>query len=54
MRGILGLTPERTLGRGYALVRGGGGQVLTRAAQVTTGDGLSLEFVDGAVAVRAE
>ena len=53
MRGILGLTPERTLGRGYALVRGGGGQVLTRAAQVTAGDVLSLEFVDGAVAVTA-
>ena len=53
MRGILGLTPARTLGRGYALVRGQGGQVVTRAAQVTAGDALSLEFVDGQVGVTA-
>lgn len=53
MRGILGLTPARTLGRGYALVRGAGGQVLTRAAQMTAGDALSLEFVDGQVGVTA-
>ena len=53
MRGILGLTPARTLGRGYALVRGQGGQVVTRAAQVTAGDVLSLEFVDGQVGVTA-
>ena len=53
MRGILGLTPERTLGRGYALVRGGGGQVVTRTTQVTAGDALSLEFVDGRVGVTA-
>ena len=53
MRGILGLTPARTLGRGYALVRGQGGQVVTRAAQVTAGDALSLEFVDGRVGVTA-
>ena len=53
MRGILGLTPARTLGRGYALVRDQGGQVVTRAAQVTAGDALSLEFVDGRVGVTA-
>ena len=53
MRGILGLTPARTLGRGYALVRDQGGQVVTRAAQVTAGDVLSLEFVDGQVGVTA-
>jgi exodeoxyribonuclease VII large subunit len=53
MRGILGLTPERTLSRGYALVRGQGGQVLTRAAQVQAGEELNLEFVDGQVEVTA-
>ena len=53
MRGILGLTPARTLGRGYALVRDQGGQVVTRATQVTAGDALSLEFVDGQVGVTA-
>jgi exodeoxyribonuclease VII large subunit len=54
MRGIVGLTPQRTLSRGYALVRGPGGQVVTRAAQVGAGETLSLEFVDGQVGVRAE
>ncbi|WP_407568956.1 exodeoxyribonuclease VII large subunit [Deinococcus altitudinis] len=54
MRGVVGLTPERTLGRGYALVRGVGGQVVTRAAQIGAGAPLRLEFVDGQVGVRAE
>ncbi|MGY2892615.1 exodeoxyribonuclease VII large subunit [Deinococcus sp. UYEF24] len=54
MRGVVGLTPQRTLSRGYALVRGAGGQVVTRAAQIGAGDALSLEFVDGQVRVRAE
>lgn len=54
MRGVVGLTPQRTLSRGYALVRGASGQVVTRAAQIGAGDPLSLEFVDGQVGVRAE
>ncbi|WP_424951146.1 exodeoxyribonuclease VII large subunit [Deinococcus sp.] len=54
MRAVLGLTPQRTLSRGYALVRGPAGAVVTRAAQVRTGQGLTLEFVDGVVGVRAE
>ncbi|WP_407540097.1 exodeoxyribonuclease VII large subunit [Deinococcus radiomollis] len=54
MRNVLGLTPQRTLSRGYALVRRAGGQVVTRAAQIGPGDALQLEFVDGQVGVRAE
>ena len=54
MWGVVGLTPQRTLSRGYALVRGAGGQVMMRAAQIGAGDALQLEFVDGQVGVRAE
>ena len=54
MRQALGLTPQRTLARGYALVRGPDGQPVTRAAQVTPGQPLTLEWTDGSVPVRAE
>ena len=53
MRQALGLTPERTLARGYALVRDAGGVPVTRAAQVQSEQSLSLEFVDGVVDVQA-
>ena len=52
MRQALGLTPERTLARGYALVRNEDGQPVTRAAGVAAGQRLTLEWQDGqAVAV---
>ncbi|SMB88658.1 exodeoxyribonuclease VII large subunit [Deinococcus hopiensis] len=54
MRQALGLTPARTLARGYALVRDADGQPVTRAAQVQPGEALTLEFADGAVGVRGE
>lgn len=47
MRQALGLTPERTLARGYALVRDEDGQPVTRAAAVTAGQPLTLEWQDG-------
>ncbi|AZI42908.1 exodeoxyribonuclease VII large subunit [Deinococcus psychrotolerans] len=53
MRQVLGLTPERTLARGYALVRNAAGEVVTRAGQVSAGQALELSFVDGAVDVVA-
>ena len=53
MRQVLGLTPERTLARGYALVRGDQGQVVTRAAQIGSGEQLSLTFQDGERRVQA-
>ncbi len=54
MRQALGLTPQRTLARGYALVRDAAGQPVTRAVQVTPGQPLTLEWTDGSVPVRAE
>ena len=54
MRQALGLTPQRTLARGYALVRDQEGQPVTRAAAVQPGETLTLEFADGVVGVRAE
>ncbi|PNY81289.1 exodeoxyribonuclease VII large subunit [Deinococcus koreensis] len=54
MRQALGLTPERTLARGYALVRGRDGEVVTRAAHVQPGERLILEFSDGQVAVGVD
>ncbi|WP_339094582.1 exodeoxyribonuclease VII large subunit [Deinococcus sp. VB343] len=52
MRQALGLTPQRTLARGYALVRDTAGQPVTRAAATTPGQKLRLEWADGAVDVR--
>jgi exodeoxyribonuclease VII large subunit len=53
MRQALGLTPARTLARGYALVRDPAGQPVTRVAQVSPGRVLTLEFGDGVVEVQA-
>lgn len=38
---------RQTLARGYAVVRDGGGQVLTRLAQAEAADTLRVEFADG-------
>lgn len=54
MRQALGLTPERTLARGYALVRDEQGETVMQAAQIRAGQRLNLEFRDGALTVRAE
>ena len=54
MRQALGLTPQRTLARGYALVRDASGQPVTRAAQVRAGDTLTLEWTDSTVPVTAD
>lgn len=54
MRQALGLTPQRTLARGYALVRDAAGQPVTRASAVAPGEALTLEFADGVVGVRVE
>jgi exodeoxyribonuclease VII large subunit len=43
-----------TLKRGYAMVRGGDGAVLTRAAQVAPGAALEIAFADGRVKATAE
>ncbi|HUF86386.1 MAG TPA: exodeoxyribonuclease VII large subunit [Thermohalobaculum sp.] len=45
---------EQALRRGFAIVRDGGGAVLTRAAQVAPGTALELEFADGRARATAE
>ena len=54
MRSAVGLSPERTLERGYAVVRGAGGEPVTRAAQVAEGEALTLHFADGTVQVQVK
>ncbi|WP_034385936.1 exodeoxyribonuclease VII large subunit [Deinococcus sp. YIM 77859] len=54
MRQALGLTPQRTLARGYALVRDETGRPVTRAAQVRPGEALTLEFADGTARVQGQ
>ncbi len=54
MRSVLGLTPERTLARGYALVRGADGQVVRGTEQARAEGRLTLAFADGDVPVRVE
>ena len=44
---------QETLKRGYALVRGGDGAVLTRAAAVAPGAPLELQFADGSINATA-
>ncbi len=44
---------KEALKRGYAIVRGDAGEVLTRAAQVAAGAGLEIEFTDGRVGATA-
>lgn len=49
MEQLVGLSPRRTLERGYALVRREGGETVTRAAQLRAGETLRLAFQDGEV-----
>ena len=49
------LSPERTVARGYAIVRDGvDGAVIGSAAAIETGQDLSIRLRDGVVAARAE
>jgi exodeoxyribonuclease VII large subunit len=44
---------QETLKRGYAMVRGSAGNLLTKAAQVTAGAALEISFTDGRVNATA-
>ncbi len=49
------LSPERTVARGYAIVRDGvDGAVIGSAVAIETGQDLSIRLRDGVVAARAE
>jgi exodeoxyribonuclease VII large subunit len=54
MREIAGQGPEKTLSRGFAVVRNRDGKTLTRAAQVSDGGEIQIQFHDGRVAAIAE
>jgi len=51
---LAGLSYERTLHRGFAVVRAAEGDVITRAAQIAPGMALSLELQDGQRRVTAD
>ena len=52
MREIAGQGPDKTLGRGFAIVRGADGRPITGAAQVAQGEDIDIQFRDGRVAAR--
>lgn len=54
MRQVLGLSPRRTLERGYVLARRQDGAVVTHAAQLRAGERLRLDFQDGEVEVQVQ
>jgi exodeoxyribonuclease VII large subunit len=49
MREIAGQGPEKTLSRGFALVRDQAGEPLTRAMQTSSGSAIEIQFSDGKV-----
>ena len=49
MREIAGQGPEKTLHRGFALVRDQAGKPITRAAQTTSDSAIEIQFSDGRV-----
>ena len=52
MREIAGQGPDKTLARGFAIVRGEAGQPVTSSVQASGEPLLSIEFRDGATTVR--
>jgi exodeoxyribonuclease VII large subunit len=54
MREIAGQGPEKTLSRGFAVVRGQGGNTVTGAAQVVDGGEIQIQFHDGKVQAIAD
>ena len=54
MREIAGQGPEKTLERGFAVIRDVGGKPVTRVTQVTPGQVVSVQFSDGAVGAQLD
>lgn len=54
MREITGQGPEKTLNRGFALVRSRDGKPVTRAAHAVDGDALEIQFQDGRIVATAD
>ena len=49
---ILGLSPQRTLDRGFALIRDAGGKPVTRRTLAEKEKELTVAFSDGAISVK--
>lgn len=49
MREIAGQGPQKTLSRGFAIIRNQQGSPLTRAEQVTDGTAIEIQFSDGRI-----
>jgi exodeoxyribonuclease VII large subunit len=54
MREIAGQGPEKTLSRGFALVRDKTGKPIARAAQVVNTEAVEIQFFDGKVLATTE
>ena len=54
VREVTGQGPEKTLGRGFAMVRDSAGKPMTRVGHVTPGQSVSVQFSDGAVGAKVD
>ena len=54
LREIAGQGPEKTLRRGFAIVRNQSGEPLTRVSQAMDGAAIEIEFQDGRVAATTQ
>jgi exodeoxyribonuclease VII large subunit len=54
MREITGQGPEKTLSRGFAMVRGQGGKTITGVRQVVDGREIQIQFHDGNIEAIAQ
>jgi exodeoxyribonuclease VII large subunit len=54
MREITGQGPEKTLNRGFAMVRGQGGKTITGVKQVVDGGEIQIQFHDGNIEAIAQ
>jgi exodeoxyribonuclease VII large subunit len=52
LREVAGQGPEKTLARGFALVRDADGRTITRAAQAKSQQSIEITFSDGTLAAR--
>lgn len=54
LREIAGQGPDKTIARGFAVVREASGKTVTHAAALAAGQGVTVQFMDGSVAARIE
>lgn len=51
-REVVAQGPQKTLGRGFAVVRSAAGDVITSAAAADQADGIQVQFQDGSIDPR--